>query len=80
MATKTTHAEALKALDKIEKILAAPSARGFAATDLCSTYAKIKPLLQTALTLVKLIPIYGSKIAAAIEFLMSIADKFCPAA
>ena len=74
MATNN-HAEALKALDKIETILTGPKA--LAAEDLCKTYAKIKPLLETALTLIGLIPVYGAKIAVAIKFLMSLADKMC---
>ena len=76
MATKSDHAAALKALDKIDTILNKPAAAA-GVEDLCKTYAKIKPLLETALTLVILIPIYGAKIAAAIKFLMSIADKAC---
>ncbi|MFA5264807.1 MAG: hypothetical protein WC378_13370 [Opitutaceae bacterium] len=74
MATKN-HAEALRALDKIEKILTGPKA--LVAEDLCKTYAKIKPLLETALTLIGLIPIYGAKIVVAIKFLMTLADKMC---
>jgi len=80
MLAKNDHAKALAALDKIDKILAAAPSRSAAAPDLCATYAKIKPFLKTALTLVKLIPVYGAKIAAAIEFLMTIADKLCPVA
>ena len=74
MATQN-HAEALKALDKIETIVTARSA--LAGEDLCKTYAKIKPLLETALTLIGIIPVYGPKIVAAIKFLMALADKMC---
>jgi hypothetical protein len=45
----------------------------------CKVYNQIKPFLKTALPLIERIPIYGSKIAAAIRTLMQIADTVCPA-
>lgn len=74
MATKD-YTEPLRALDKIEKTVAGQKA----GTDVCATYAKIKPLLEAALPLIAAIPVYGPKIAAAIKFLMALADKVCAA-
>ena len=43
----------------------------------CNTYKTYRPILQTALPFVAKIPIYGSKIAAALTFLLSLADSVC---
>lgn len=78
-----TEKEMQAALDQIEGIVAASSAEAFAmptAQSLCAQYEKIKKHLEIALPLIeKFIPIYGSKIAGAIRFLMTIADTVCPA-
>jgi uncharacterized protein (DUF1684 family) len=46
--------------------------------DLCKKYQAIKASLEILLKFIKKIPVYGAKIAAAIEFLMSLADIACP--
>ena len=46
--------------------------------DLCKKYRALRASLVILVTIVKKIPIYGGKIAAAIEFLMSLADMACP--
>ena len=78
----TTESDALKALVAIEKRLATSSktrsAKGADLGAICKQYKAVKPLLQVALPLVEKIPVYGPKIAAAIRFLMSIADAACP--
>lgn len=77
-----TEENALKALTSIEKKLAtvsqSRSAKGPDLGSICKQYKTIKPLLETALPLVEKIPVYGAKIAAAIRFLMKIADVACP--
>lgn len=47
--------------------------------DLCEKYRAIRAALLILIKIVKKIPGIGSKIAAALEFLMSLADAFCPA-
>ena len=49
----------------------------YAAVD-CSTYRTYRSIIVAALTLIGKIPVYGSKIAAAIQFLITIADGVCP--
>lgn len=80
----STEADALKALASIEKKLATSvqkkGAKGLDLGAICKQYKAIKPLLETALPLIEKIPVYGAKIAAAIRFLMKIADVACPIA
>ena len=74
----TTENEGLEALDRIESIVTEPiidEALNLGAV--CGKYKKIKPLLTTALTFIGMIPVYGSKIAVAVRFLMSVADTAC---
>lgn len=76
----TTDAKALEALDDIEREIGTTE-RGFESIDLgklCEKYKNIKPMLQLALNLVDKIPVYGSKVAGAIRFLMTMADAACP--
>src|SRR5688572_25683387 len=81
------HSDALSALEQLhsevggaEGAAADFSAAGMDPAQLCDQYRRIKPLLQTALKLVKAIPVYGPRIASAIQFLMQIADTVCPPA
>ena len=72
------HEEALAALERIESEFG--QSRLESAVDpgqICQQYQQIKPLLNTALTLVQAIPIYGPRIAGAIRLLMGIADTLC---
>lgn len=46
--------------------------------DLCKKYQAIRGSLEILVKLVKKIPGIGAKIAAAIEFLMGLADIACP--
>ena len=76
-----TEREMLAALDKIENTVLAPREAAIAVPDmasLCGTYRTIRPLLETALPLVKQIPVVGAKIANAISFLMTLADLAYP--
>jgi len=76
----TSDSKALAALDAIETAIGSHE-RGLENFDLgavCQKYQTIKPLLLTALTLIDKIPLYGSKIATAIRFLMGMADMACP--
>ncbi len=77
--------EETAALDRIDAELAGFSgrAKALAATeggvgDLCDQYHKIRAALLILISIVKKIPVYGGKIAAALEFLMGIADAVCP--
>ena len=47
--------------------------------DLCKKYASLKGPLKVLIAFLKKIPGFGSKAAAALEFLMGIADTVCPA-
>lgn len=57
----------------------AGASSGAAAADInvCEQYNRIKPVLQSALPIIRLIPRFGRQVADAIEFLMGIADTFC---
>jgi hypothetical protein len=78
--------EETTALDRIDAELRGFSTRAatLAATEggvgeLCDKYHKIRAALLILISIVKKIPAYGGKIAAALEFLMGIADAVCPA-
>ena len=75
--------EETAALDRIDAELTGSSTRAVTAAegvgDLCDRYHKIKGPLLILIKIVKKIPVYGGKIAAALEFLMGIADAVCPA-
>ncbi len=71
----------VKNLEKVAKDLDTALGTGGvpeAPIDLCAQYKKIKPILDTALPFIALIPKFGKQVAAAIKVLMGIADKFCP--
>ena len=77
--------EETAALDRIEAELTGSSTRagGAAASalalgDLCKKYQAIRASLEILIKLVKKIPGVGAKIAAALEFLMGLADIACP--
>jgi len=73
--------EQAAALDRIEAKLTGPQAKtvaAFDAGDLCKKYQSIRKDLLILITILKLIPKVGAKAAAALEFLMSLADKLCP--
>ena len=77
----TTDTEAFKALTSLEaKLTTKRVTRDTDQGAICKQYKSIKPLLQAALPLIEKIPLYGSKIATAIRFLMTIADVACPVA
>lgn len=69
----------LSALDSIDKELSVPKPDGPIGADLCATYKKIRGFLESILPLIKLIPVWGDKLASAIKFLMTLADTVCPA-
>lgn len=74
--------EQATALDRIEARLTGPQAKtavALDAGDLCKKYQSIRKDLLILITILKLIPKVGAKAAAALEFLMSLADKLCPA-
>jgi hypothetical protein len=49
------------------------------AQDLCKIYSSLKPALEVLVKFLEKIPGFGKKAAAAIAFLMKIADTLCPA-
>jgi hypothetical protein len=61
-------------LNKLEKLLASPKAADLG--NACEIYTKVKPILEAVLPVLEKIPAIG-KIAAAVRFLMTIADSFC---
>jgi hypothetical protein len=77
-----TEQEGLEALNQIESTLQEQEAvRGIPDLgQLCEQYRNIKPLVEKALGLIDLIPIYGSKVSLAIRFLTKVADLACPVA
>jgi hypothetical protein len=78
----STDQEGLEALNQIERTLQQQEAvRGLPnLSQICEQYRTIKPLVEKALGLIELIPIYGRKISLAIRFLTKVADMACPAA
>ncbi len=73
--------EALGALSRIHDRIGEPQA-GAEALDtaqLCKTYHDVKPLLLAVLPWLERLGDWGRQLAAAIRFLMSIADRLCPA-
>lgn len=73
----------IAALDNIEAELAGFSVRTVMVSEgglgeLCKKYHAIRAWLLIAINIVKKIPVYGAKIAAALEFLMGLADAVCP--
>ena len=78
---KLTNEEAA-ALDQIDRVLQkrkpADTTEALDATDLCETYHSIRPGLLILVKILKKIPVVGPKAAAALEFLMGLADTLCP--
>lgn len=72
--------EEQKALDQLDRELqTADRTRGLPDIgQLCEQYKRLKPTLEIVIRLVERIPVYGSKAAQAIRFLMGIADMACP--
>jgi hypothetical protein len=54
------------------------TARLTADTNFCDVYQKVKPFLNTVISIVKLIPIWGGTAAEAITLLITVLDKVCP--
>jgi len=81
---KLTKAETA-ALDRIEAGLMGPRAkaairaRAEDAGDLCKQYRSIRAALLILIKIIRKIPKVGPKAAAALEFLMQLADAVCPA-
>lgn len=72
---------ALKSLDKAAELLTARKrGKALSTTEFCKTYRKIEPLLPMVIGFVKLIPVYGAKIAVVLEFLSEAAGQLCPIA
>jgi hypothetical protein len=75
------------ALDRIETALsrrggvaATATAEEFDAANACETYRSIRDEILLAIKYLKKLPFsWAKRVAAILEFLMSIADKLCPA-
>lgn len=87
MAELKLNTEETAALDRIEAELTgfspraktvAMAAGGGGPDDLCDKYRSLRPALVILIKILKKIPGVGSKAAAAMEFLMGIADGVCP--
>ena len=75
-----THEETA-ALDRIADELKFPGATAtthFDRGELCKKYQQLKGSLKILVEFVKKIPGIGAKVAAALEFLMTLADLACP--
>ena len=79
--------EEVAALDRIEAALSGPqgmattaTAAEFDADNACEIYRKIRDEIELIIKFLKKLPFsWAKRVAAILEFLMSIADKFCPA-
>jgi len=69
--------EEASAIDRIDAEL-----KGLPSTsdvgDLCKKYHDLRASLLILVKILKKIPVFGEKAAAALEFLMSVADVLCP--
>ncbi len=78
---KLTNEEAA-ALDQIDSVLqegtTTASAEGLSTSELCDKYHSIRGALLVLVKILKKIPGVGAKAAAALEFLMGLADTVCP--
>ena len=73
--------EGLEALNQIVSSLEEEQVRGIPTlADVCGQYRRVRPVVDKALGLVELIPVYGLKIAITIRFLCKVADLACPTA
>lgn len=79
-----TDRQALAALDDIDRILRERIGRPLAVdgqtlseAELSAEYWQVRLRLDTALTLIDKIPVYGKRIATAVRFLMQICDRAC---
>lgn len=79
-----TDRQALAALDDIDRILRerigrplAAEGRSLSEAELSAEYWEVRLRLDTALTLIDKIPIYGKRIATAVRFLMQVCDRAC---
>ena len=79
-----TDRQALAALDDIDRILNERLGRPLRreqqlldTDELSAEYWQIRTRLDTALTLVNKIPVYGRRIGPAVRFLMQICDRHC---
>lgn len=80
MSQNQQHAEALAALDEVEQhVNRSASGKAALAGNVCDEYRRLRPSLEKIVTFVRLIPVYGPKIAAALQFLMGLADSLCGA-
>jgi hypothetical protein len=66
------------ALDTIDAEVGALGG-GLDAGELCKRYQAIRSALLILIAILKKIPKFGTQAAAALEFLMSLADALCPA-
>jgi hypothetical protein len=73
-----TEKKMLAALDAAAAAVTGPKLRRADAVALCDEYKKIKKLILVFLPLISKIPVIGPKIAAILQFLMTIADTICP--
>jgi hypothetical protein len=82
MAGNSAQDDFVKNMDKLAKIVEKPMAAGARAlspSDICKAYAKAKPIIESVLPVLAVIPVV-SKIVPVIKLLMGIADTFCASA
>lgn len=68
--------EEQRALDQLDQLGATRGLPDLG--ELCSRYRALRPSLEILLRLLRRLPGVGSRAAAALEFLMGIADVACP--
>lgn len=69
----------LEAIDAELSVAKAADMRGMDGSQLCETYKKIRGPLESLIPMIKMIPVWGEKLATALVFLMTLADTVCPA-
>lgn len=80
MATREeTETQGLHALSQIDSIINSQATLAADRGNLCDTYSKVKPYLDSALAFIGLIPVWGPKIVVAVKLLIQIADTACSA-
>lgn len=65
----------MQALESFKTFQASSEAK---AVDICGIYKKVKPILNGVLPFLKLIPVIGDTVVAAVTALMGVLDQMCP--
>ena len=70
--------DAIKAFEASPLRAKAVGAEAVGLPQICPIYKEVRPILEGVLPFIKLIPVYGATIFAAITALIGVLDKVCP--